>query len=453
MKMLFSVACALTLAACSYGGAEATDDPDPNGGTIGDANVEVQQFPAPSASQSLTNCLNATPAQPPRLGKSNDTIPNFSRPAKGVAFFDPGYGTCLIRATDHRAEPPQGFARNDYARRQPFNADNSAFFVYAFDGFWHLYDSNFTWVKQLPDLAGDAEPQWHPSNPDLLYYLPNFGTGMKIFELNVQTNAIRTAADLAPALTARWPNAAIAWTRSEGAPSADLRYWALMVEDAQFNTLGFVVWDMQEQRVVSFFDASERPDYISMSPTGNYVLVAWLNRIVVFNRDFSNRRDLPARIEHADIALGANGNDIYVAIDYNASGGPLVMFDLVTGERTELEPTYIAGSVTSVHFSGKGYGRPGWVLVSTYARERGSQQWLHEKIFAMELKANPRIVQLAHHHSLLNGVNTNLDYFREPHAAVSRDWTRVLFSSNWGNVNEVDIDAYMVRIPNDAIPQ
>jgi hypothetical protein len=180
--------------------------------------------------------------------------------------------------------------------------------------------------------------------------------------------------------------------------------------------------------------------------------VAWLNRIVVFNRDFSNRRDLPARIEHADIALGANGNDVYVAIDYNASGGPIVMTDLVTGVRTELESTYIAGSATAFHFSGKGYDKPGWVLVSSYDRESGSQQWLHEKIFAMELKANPRIVQLAHHHSLLNGVNRENDYFREPHAAISRDWTQVLFSSNWGDVTSLNIDAYLVRIPEGAIP-
>src|SRR3546814_15991212 len=46
--------------------------------------------------------------------------PSSSRPAKGVAFKDPAFGTCVVRATNHNTEPPSGFARNAYSRRQAF---------------------------------------------------------------------------------------------------------------------------------------------------------------------------------------------------------------------------------------------------------------------------------------------------------------------------------------------
>ena len=60
-------------------------------------------------------------------------IPTRARPAKGVAGVEPTFGTCLVRATDHAKEGAEGFARNDYSRRQAFNADDTRLLVYALD--------------------------------------------------------------------------------------------------------------------------------------------------------------------------------------------------------------------------------------------------------------------------------------------------------------------------------
>src|SRR3546814_15800194 len=99
-----------------------------------------------------------------------------------------------------------------------------------------------------------------------------------------------------------------------------------------------------------------------------------------------------------------------------------------------------SSDVCSSDLSGKAFSRPGWVLMSTYARF-GAEKWLHERIMAIELKANPRIINLAHHHSNYNG------YWTEPHASVSRDFTHVLFSSNWGTSSDLDVAAFMIRLP------
>ncbi|MFK7966131.1 MAG: hypothetical protein AB8C46_19390 [Burkholderiaceae bacterium] len=417
------------IAACSAGGASNRQ-----------AEVET--------STNLKTCLETLSGTPLAIGQTNDPVPEVSKPAKGDVFVDPTYKTCLVRATSHETEPPQGFARSDYSRRQAFNADNSMFLVYALDGYWHLYDgSDFSYEGRLSGPTADAEPQWHPTDPNRLLYLPNTGIGMTVNELNVQTGASRVVGELEDRLTDRWPEAHAAWTRSEGAPSADARYWALLVDDINFQGLGMVVWDMVDDEIVSYYDITQRPDHLSMSPSGKYVVVSWDDKTVAFDRNFNNERVLLDRSEHSDIAIGANGNDVLVSIDYGANDGDIFMVDLETGVRTNLLPTYLNGTATAMHFSGKGYGRPGWVLVSTYANTSDKQEWLHEKIFALELKANPRVVALAHHHSIEKG------YWTEPHATVSRDFSRVLFTSNWNKADDRDVDAYFLRIPDDALPE
>ncbi len=415
-------------------------------GCLGCASGQTSSAAAVATVASLAECLDRVASSPLSLGQDSAPVPDLLKPPKGSAFIEPQYRTCVLRATAHEAEPPSGFARNDYSRRQAFNRDNSRFLVYALDGYWHLYDAaNFTWQARLDGPASDAEPQWHPDDPDRLYYLPTNGIGMVINELNVRTGRSRQIADLSDRIRARWPSANAAWTRSEGSPSRDGRYWALQVEDEQFGALGLLVWDRDEDRIVSFMDNRERPDHLSMSPSGRHVVVSWLNGTRAYDREFNNERLLQGRTEHSDLAVGADGHDVYVSIDYASNDGWIFMVNLETGQRTDLLRTYIRGSATAMHFSGKGYERPGWVLVSTYARVK-QPEWLHDKIFVMELAADPRIIPLAHHHSVAAG------YWSEPQASVSRDFTRVLFNSNWANPSETDIDAYFIRIPDGGLP-
>ena len=368
--------------------------------------------------------------------------PSSSRPSKGVPFKDPAFGTCVVRATNHATEPPSGFARNDYSRRQAFNVDNSRFLSYAYDGAWHLYDANtLAHIRVLDGPGGDAEPQWHPVDPSLLYYIPTNG-GMTLWRLNVETNASTKVADFAGKLP--WSGVARVWSKSEGSPSADGRFWCFMAETSSFGIRGVFTYDLQTQRVVGTRTLSSRPDHVSMSPSGRYCVVSGgdvSDATVAWDRTFSTSRVVHHGGEHSDLALGPDGSDYYVAVDYQSAGGDLYMINLVTGVKTVLFPTYIDGTATAYHISGKGFSRPGWVLMSTYARF-GAEKWLHERVMAVELKANPRIINLAHHHSRYNG------YWTEPHASVSRDFTHVLFTSNWGSSSDLDVDAFMLRLPD-----
>jgi WD40 repeat protein len=370
-----------------------------------------------------------------------------ARPARGRAFRDPHFGTCVVRVTDHAADGLKGFARSDYSRRQAYNADDTRLVVSAHDGSFHLYDVRTRrHLGALPDVSGDAEIQWHPRRPEILYYVPDNGIGMKLLELNVTTKVSRVAADFKARLTARWPAANTAWTKSEGSPSADGRYWAFMVDDEKWHGLGMFTYDLSKDRILATYDFARhgkgRPDHVSMSPSGRYVVASWDDGTVAFPRDLGGAGVvLNRKSEHSDLAIDAAGNDVYVSIDYGADGGPIFMADLATGVRTELVETYLDHTATAMHFSGKAFRRPGWVLVSTYAETGASWQWLHGKIFALELAAAPRSINLAHHHGLYD------EYFTEPHATVNRDFTRVLFNSTWDRKSKTDIDAYEIELP------
>lgn len=371
--------------------------------------------------------------------------PTSARPVKGVTFRDPAFGTCVVRATNHVTEPPSGFARNDYSRRQAFNVDNTRFLAYSYNGAWHLYDANsLSYLRELNFLAGDAEPQWDPVDPSSLYYVPTNG-GMTLRRLNVETNVSTTVADFTGKLP--WANATHVWTKSEGSPSADGRYWCFMADTANFAIRGVFTYDLQTHTVLGARTLTSRPDHVSMSPSGRYCVISGgdvSDGTVAWDRTFSKSLTVHQGGEHSDLALGTDGSDYYVAVDYQSGGGDLYMINLVTGVRTVLFPTYIAGTATAYHISGKGFSRPGWVLMSTYART-GAEKWLHERIMAIELKANPRIIDLAHHHSKYNG------YWTEPHASVSRDFTHILFTSNWGTTSDLDVDAFMLRLPDHIL--
>ena len=88
------------------------------------------------------------------------------------------------------------------------------------------------------------------------------------------------------------------------------------------------------------------------------------------------------------------------------------------------------------------------MLVSTHDDDPGSYTWMDDQVFAVELQAGGRVVRLAHTHSLVNDEDER-DYWAEPHASVNRDFTRVLFTTNWGRSGSGEVELYMIELPED----
>jgi hypothetical protein len=374
-------------------------------------------------------------------------------PARGQAVTEANWSTCQVRVTDRVADGLGQFARNDYSRRQPFNADNSRQLIYALDGSWHIYDAkNYNYLKALPGLAGDVEPQWHHSDPDVLFYLPTNGVGMKLYSFNFKTNQSTLVADFAQRLKDRWPSAAAAWTKSEGSPSADTRYWCFMVDNRSWGGVGVFTWDRLQDKIIGMKDVKERPDHVSMSPSGKYCVTSSYGGegVVAYSQDFSSSKKIANIGEHSDIGLDANGDDIYVSVDYQANAGDVYMVNLRTGGRTNLFATYLSGTATALHFSGKAYDKPGWFLMSSYGDGGGSQQWLHRKIVAVQMSAAPVVYNLADTRTTSKQTD---GYYSEPHASVNRNFSKVVWNSNWNSsdADALKTDAFMVQIKSSML--
>lgn len=382
----------------------------------------------------------------PVLGQSTATQPSVPRPVKGVATTDSRFGTCVVRATDHRNEPAQTFARVNYSRIQAFNVDDTRFLTMASDGTFHLYDgSTLEHLQELPGLGGgDGEPQWHPTDPDRIRFFAR-DNRMQLRELDLASGSVSLLVDFSQA-GLPWGGLTRVRTRWEGSPSADGRYWCLMAQGSNEAMRGVFTYDLETRTVLGTRSMSKAPDHVSMSPSGRYCVVASGRDdggVVSWTRDFGSQRFVHAKTEHSDIAIAPNGDDLFVFVDYDANGD-LKTVNLDTGVHTNLFRTYVSGTATAYHVSAKAFDVPGWIIFSTYANG-GGELWLHRKIMAVELKANPTIINLAHHQTSFNG------YWTIPTASVNRDFTRVLFNSNWGSSSSNDVDTYLIQLPHGLV--
>lgn len=427
----------------------------------GDRSVELEQPTVSAAADQrssdpapTTGPINSidSPASVPPLDldlTSLDATPpssSWTKPAVGETFTDPVYGTQVRRVTS--AEGTR-FDRNTYSRRQAENADGTLFFTYHGEAEYRVYNRVSLELVRILDIHPDAEPQWHPTDPDLVRSVagPNSYSGdLRWYETTVSTGTTVVIADLTARIQARFPTALYMKDQAEGSPSADGNRMAWTIFSDAEDTIGIVSYDLATDQILGLFDLAGSPadagplDWVSMSPTGSYVMAGHWNATLVYNADLSNERRVNNKGDHSDIALSAEGTDSYVYIDFSADrdGGWLVAVDLITLERTRLVDLYNDAN-TSVHVSGKGYDRPGWVVVSTYnCKELGA--WSCEKILLVDISGTNRIYDLAHTY------NCGDDYWTETHAVVNRSFTRVYFNSDGGSCG-IDAEVYELTLP------
>ena len=366
--------------------------------------------------------------------------------------------------------------RSDYSRRNPFNCDNTKFLTYRKDGYWFVNDAKT--LKQigdaLPSMATDCEPIWSETDPDMLWALPPYGEGCKLYEINVSTRKVVKTYDLLDRVKAFWPDAGRAWTKSEGAPSRDGRYWCWIVETAGYEVRGIIVYDRVEDKIIAHMDASVKPDHTSMTPSGKYAIVSWAYNEPLGTRAYTrNLTDkhpaatgndpyikLHTQSEHSDIAILKDGSEVYVAADYTGTNGNLFMTDVETGVRTNLLYMYDQGTATAYHISAKCFNTPGYVVVSTYGEHVGAlgdaenlrnkplMQWYHRKVFVMSLEKNPTFKVICWADSDRRKEWPGNDgYWAEPQATVNNNLTRVMFNSSMNSFNFNDIETFMVALP------
>jgi hypothetical protein len=385
-----------------------------------------------------------------------------AEPPPRTPFRDPVFGTCLVRVTDRRTDLSPGDdsagLKNEYARVQSFNADGSRLLARGIEGTWYLYDADT--LQPLGELPLTVEPRWDPLDPDTIYASDE--TRMMAYRISSGESVLvhEFAADLPG------QELAAVWTRYEGRPSADGRLWGLMAEDGDWETVAFLVYDREADRVVARRDMRGVPgvedgiDHVTISPLGRYFLASFDRScregelgqdsqpcgLMVYDSSLQHGRGLLRIIGHYDVALDAEGREVVIFQDIDQDY--IALLDLGSGAVTPLWPIDFSHTGIGLHFSGCAFGRPGWALVSTHDGDPGAYTWMDDQVFAVELRAGGRVVRLAHTHSLVDEDQEH-DYWAEPHASVDPSFTRVVFTSNWGRSGSGEVEMYLIELPAD----
>lgn len=396
-------------------------------------------------------------------------IPSLSEPQARIPFRDPIFGACMVRVTDRAVDLAEGDSsaglKNEYSRVQSFNADETRILVLGLEATWHLYDArSLQPLGQLP-FSGPVDPRWSASDPNVIYYSEE----MRLMSYNVLSGEQATVHDFASDFPGQTLFAV--WTRYEGSPSFDGNTWGLMGEDEDWLTSAFIIYDLPSDRVVATLDTrgwsdeTREIDSVTISPLGDYFLV-YMDKyceqsqlgteknpcgLMVFDHDLKNGRGLLRLVGHSDTALDAQGREVLVYQDIDTDH--ISMLDFESGAVTPLWPIDFSHTSIGLHISGRASSlTPGWALISTHDGDPASYTWMDDAIFAIELKPNGRVVRFAHTQSLVDE-NMEHDYWAEPQASVNRDFTRILFTSNWGRSGTGEVEMYLIRLPEDWLHQ
>jgi hypothetical protein len=417
----------------------AADGPAPTG-SPGDGNVP-------------TSCGPLLEVPDPLSGE-NPTykISSVRVPAPGSSVTDAAFGTAQTRVVQTVG------LRHEYSRHDPFNQDQSLILLLSIpDGQWRIYRTTGLPYDQPGNLVRTAdldEPRWDPNDRTLLWGVQGF----RLVTLNVQTGGATVIKDfaadpiIAPLLAAN-PDIYRITMKDEGEPSIDHRYWAFILQGTQqdYRPRYVFCWDRQDDRILGIrqVSASEADiDWVGMSPLGNWVLIGGselnsgnLAGLVMADRELTTFHRIDYATAHADVGLDTDGNEVVVMQNIRTDYIDLIPLSPETlpilepggsyagTNRVPLVRLYYADSPiglrSGVHIS---CNRAGYCVVSTHIEPGAPEQnWLDRTIVLVRLdRQNPRAYYLA------KVYGTTAAYWEETHATITRDGSRVLFATNWG---------------------
>lgn len=467
---------------------------DPSGNLLASfSNVSVtNNIVQPGTVETTFDGLYSVGWQPDKL-RDVKTQPALTYPAKTTnilsgGYVDPTFGTQMRVITDITEVGISGNTTNvhDYSRHNAFNANSTRYNTQSTNGFHYIYDAatctkldmggtNPAGLGALPGFAGNCEPIWHPTDPNLIYRTANTGDMLR-YEFNIATKTSRTYYDLTTVVRALpgMSTAAKCWSEGEGDPSMDFDYWGFRVENSSGTCLGAVVYRVSTNTIVWYKAwTGNTPNWVSVDPTGTYVVVshygtsngslaaetaapltgkAGANVYLISDGGSGAGQALSCLGEHSCLALDYLGRPVYVSVSFSP-GDALSTSDSVY-MRLLSDPSQVTVFALNVlspnatgaqfHFGGTcSWRRNGWITV---AKGPGVGSGAFDgQVMLLELvpaALNPIVFRLFQHRASGGAQESS------PVPTANFDITRVLShtQANGGNVSIAAV------LPSFAIP-
>ena len=354
----------------------------------------------------------------------NETI--FLPPEAGGSYIDPTFGTTITRLSDARKTPNAADAgslpliNNEYSTMSPWSEGN-AHLLLVHHSYFALYDGEGRYVRDLPfEVNTTSQPRWSRRSPDVFYYLS--GNTLKSYDVATDARAVVRVFGEYAGINGL----------GESDISSDGDHFVLVgdfrdvfVYEISTDTKGPV---LDTTGLGGFDDLYITPD--------NNVLVGWYaigsaprQGVELYDRDMRFLRQVSRTLGHMDVTRDVDGSEVLLL--GNASDPEPVCFNGVV--KIRLSDGRQTCLVTfdwsmSVHISAP--DRSGFVIVGTYAPADpdpvlGFRTYTDE-ILQVSLDGS-EVRRLAHHRS--RPFNS---YGWTPRASVSRDGSRLVYSSNYG---------------------
>src|SRR5438093_1596542 len=350
----------------------------------------------------------------------------FLPPEAGGSYIDPTFGTTITRLSDAPKTPNAADAgslpliSNEYSTMSPWSEGNAHPLLVP-HSYFALYDGEGHYVKDLPlEVNATSQPRWSRRSPDVFYYLS--GNTLKSYDVATDARAVVRVFDEYTGINGL----------GESDISSDGDHFVLVgdfrdvfVYEISTDTKGSV---LDTTGLGGFDDVYITPD--------NNVLVGWYavgsaprQGVELYDRDMRFLRQVSRTLGHMDVARDVDGSEVLLL--GNASdpepvcSNGMVKIRLSDGRQTCLVTFDWS---MSVHISAPDRG--GFVIVGTYAPADpdptlGFRTYTDE-IMQVSLDGS-EVRRLAHHRS--RPFNS---YGWTPRASVSRDGSRLVYSSNYG---------------------
>ncbi|MDQ7083576.1 MAG: hypothetical protein Q9M36_00990 [Sulfurovum sp.] len=202
--------------------------------------------------------------------------------------------------------------------------------------------------------------------------------------------------------------------------------------------------DIQGNFIVNSSGSNQIFDWVSISPLGTYILINWQDEpnnanegirasIYQYDKSMNFIRKLADHANHGDMGLDASSKEVYVQFGFgndrnNVSNRAIWSYPLDGTSRIQLLPSKYNGG----HISCRNTNLKNWCYLSTSAEG-------YKEVFAVKLDGSAVVNRFAQTHftsDSLHGDGANV--------SVSPDGKKVLFYSNWREVNGI-WDTYHVE--------
>ncbi len=358
----------------------------------------------------------------------------FEPPLFGQSYRDQAFGTSIKRVSDayHMRHGP-AFISTEFPTATPFNC-TSTLLLLQHQSVFALYDGQGSYLRALPfAVNASSEPRWSRSEPNVLYYV-SANDLMKLDVASGVSSLVRSFAEYA-AIRGRGESDIsrdgdhFVFAADERAGLADPghpnRY--VFVYEVSTDTQGPVL-DTLGHDFDNLYIAPDNSVAIGWLPTG----AGRFTGVELFDRGMKFQRQLTHAIGHMHLTRDTNGEDVLV---WTNSNDPLPIANCRNGivkvRLSDAQQSCLLRLDWSLAVHITAPDGNGWAFVETYAPADPPPQlpdWVPytNEILRVRLDGS-ETRRLLHHRS-----RPFNNYGYQPRATLSRDGTRLVFTSNFG---------------------